>query len=210
MLAANVCSADFIEQSGRVGLFRVHDKPSLEKQDILRNYLKAMGVGVALSENPATSEFQAIANATKDRSAHAQHFQRVVVVLRNVAEVAIGRRNQGNGLRQRARGHARAAVLPGNGDAPQAALAELLHLLPGQQAVAVARQRAGGDEGGKTAGRLQRLGLAADDVGGPGWRPCGSGLAARRGGQGLQLLGRCLCHGGQFHWWRRGRAPLSR
>ncbi len=67
MLAANVCSADFIEQSGRVGLFRVHDKPSLEKQDILRNYLKAMGVGVALSENPATSEFQAIANATKDR-----------------------------------------------------------------------------------------------------------------------------------------------
>ncbi|KAI5935078.1 DIS3-like exonuclease 1 [Manis javanica] len=59
--------ADFIEQSGRVGLFRVHDKPSLEKQDILRNYLKAMGVGVALSENPATSEFQAIANATKDR-----------------------------------------------------------------------------------------------------------------------------------------------
>src|SRR2546427_7077745 len=33
-------------------LFRVHDKPSLEKQDILRNYLKAMGVGVALSENP--------------------------------------------------------------------------------------------------------------------------------------------------------------
>ncbi|MDH0420584.1 MULTISPECIES: ribonuclease R [Delftia] len=67
MLAANVCSADFIEHSGRVGLFRVHDKPSLEKQDILRNYLKAMGVGMALGENPATSEFQAIANATKDR-----------------------------------------------------------------------------------------------------------------------------------------------
>ncbi|KEH11618.1 hypothetical protein GY15_27085 [Delftia sp. 670] len=79
----------------------------------------------------------------RGRSAHAQHFQRVVVVLRNVAEVAIGRRNQGNGPRQRGRGHARAAVLPGNGDAPQAALAELLHLLPGQQAVAVARQAPG-------------------------------------------------------------------
>ena len=67
MLAANVCSADFIEQSGQLGLFRVHDKPSLEKQDILRNYLKAMGVGMSLSENPTTKEFQQIANATKDR-----------------------------------------------------------------------------------------------------------------------------------------------
>src|SRR3989475_8203081 len=56
-------------------LFRVHDKPSLEKQDILRNYLKAMGVGVALSENPATSEFQAIANATKRSEEHTSELQ---------------------------------------------------------------------------------------------------------------------------------------
>ncbi|GGH56129.1 ribonuclease R [Comamonas phosphati] len=67
MLAANVCSADFIEQGGQLGLFRVHDKPSLEKQEILRNYLKAMGVAMSISENPSTREFQAIANATKDR-----------------------------------------------------------------------------------------------------------------------------------------------
>ncbi len=67
MLAANVCSADFIEQSGQLGLFRVHDKPSMEKQDILRNYLKAMGVGMSISENPTTKEFQQIAAATKDR-----------------------------------------------------------------------------------------------------------------------------------------------
>ena len=67
MLAANVCSADFIEQSGQLGLFRVHDKPSLEKQEILRNYLKAMGVGMSISENPTTKEFQQIASATKER-----------------------------------------------------------------------------------------------------------------------------------------------
>jgi ribonuclease R len=67
MLAANVCSADFIDQSGQLGLFRVHDKPSLEKQEILRNYLKAMGVSMSISENPSTKEFQQIANATKDR-----------------------------------------------------------------------------------------------------------------------------------------------
>ncbi|AIJ47951.1 ribonuclease R [Comamonas testosteroni TK102] len=67
MLAANVCSADFIDQSGQLGLFRVHDKPSLEKQEILRNYLKAMGVSMSISENPSTKEFQQIASATKDR-----------------------------------------------------------------------------------------------------------------------------------------------
>ncbi|WP_120971199.1 ribonuclease R [Comamonas sp. lk] len=67
MLAANVCSADFIEQSGQLGLFRVHDKPSPEKQDILRGYLKAMAVGMSISDNPTTKEFQLIAAATKDR-----------------------------------------------------------------------------------------------------------------------------------------------
>ncbi|WP_353234204.1 ribonuclease R [Diaphorobacter ruginosibacter] len=67
MLAANVCSADFILQSKRPGLFRVHDGPTPEKVDILRAYLKALGVGMSVSDEPRTAEFQMIANATKDR-----------------------------------------------------------------------------------------------------------------------------------------------
>ena len=67
MLAANVCSADFIEQGGQPGLFRVHEGPTPEKQDILRGYLKAMGVGMSISDDPKPAEFQAIAQATKDR-----------------------------------------------------------------------------------------------------------------------------------------------
>ena len=67
MLAANVCSADFIAQGGQSGLFRVHEGPTPEKQDILRNYLKAMGVGMSISDDPKPSEFQAIAEATKER-----------------------------------------------------------------------------------------------------------------------------------------------
>ncbi|GAB2536171.1 ribonuclease R [Simplicispira piscis] len=67
MLAANVCSADFIAQGKQHGLFRVHEGPTPEKQDILRNYLKAMAVGMTISDNPKPSEFQAIAEATKDR-----------------------------------------------------------------------------------------------------------------------------------------------
>ncbi|MBX9937551.1 MAG: ribonuclease R [Burkholderiaceae bacterium] len=67
MLAANVCSADFIAQGKQHGLYRVHEGPTPEKQDILRSYLKAMAVGMTISENPQPAEFQAIAEATKDR-----------------------------------------------------------------------------------------------------------------------------------------------
>ncbi len=67
MLAANVCSADFIEGSQHAGLFRVHEGPTPEKQDILRAYLKALGLGLTIGDEPHPSEFQRIAEATKDR-----------------------------------------------------------------------------------------------------------------------------------------------
>ncbi len=67
MLAANVCSADFIQESKHPGLFRVHEGPTPEKKEVLRNYLKALGVGVSVSEDPLPMEFQRIALATKER-----------------------------------------------------------------------------------------------------------------------------------------------
>jgi ribonuclease R len=67
MLAANVCSADFISQSKHPGLFRVHEGPTPEKKEILQNYLKATGIGMSISDDPSPGEFQAIAEATKDR-----------------------------------------------------------------------------------------------------------------------------------------------
>ena len=67
MLAANVCSADFISQSKHAGLFRVHEGPTPEKIEILRSFLKVLGVGLSVSDDPTPSEFQAIAKATKDR-----------------------------------------------------------------------------------------------------------------------------------------------
>jgi ribonuclease R len=67
MLAGNVCSADFIQESKHPGLFRVHEGPTPEKKEILRGYLKAMGVGLTVSEDPQPAEFQRIAEATKER-----------------------------------------------------------------------------------------------------------------------------------------------
>ncbi|MBP6645634.1 MAG: VacB/RNase II family 3'-5' exoribonuclease, partial [Burkholderiaceae bacterium] len=67
MLAANVCSADFIATNKHPGLFRVHEGPTPEKIEVLRAYLKAMGVNQAVSDDPKTAEFAAIAESTKDR-----------------------------------------------------------------------------------------------------------------------------------------------
>ncbi|MGE5451020.1 MAG: ribonuclease R [Acidobacteriota bacterium] len=67
MLAANVCSADFIERAKHPSLFRVHEGPTPEKRSLLKNYLKALGLGLSLSEEPTPGEYQALAQATKDR-----------------------------------------------------------------------------------------------------------------------------------------------
>lgn len=67
MLAANVCAANFILRSQHLGLFRVHEGPTAEKKELLRRYLRAIGVKASLSDEPIPAEFQAIAEATKDR-----------------------------------------------------------------------------------------------------------------------------------------------
>jgi ribonuclease R len=46
----------------------VHEGPTPEKVEILRNYLKAVGVNMTLSDDPSPGEFQAIAAATVDRA----------------------------------------------------------------------------------------------------------------------------------------------
>ena len=67
MLAANGCSADFILGAKKAGLFRVHEGPTAEKKEVLRQYLRGMGINASLSDDPTPAEFQAISVATKDR-----------------------------------------------------------------------------------------------------------------------------------------------
>jgi ribonuclease R len=72
MLAANVCAADFIRQAGHPSLYRVHEGPTPEKRTALQSYLRALGLGLSLSDDPSPAEFQAIAQATRDRVDAAQ------------------------------------------------------------------------------------------------------------------------------------------
>lgn len=67
MLAANVCAADFIEVKKHPSLFRVHEGPTPEKKTTLQNFLRQLGLGLSISDDPKPSEYQALAAATKDR-----------------------------------------------------------------------------------------------------------------------------------------------
>ncbi len=93
MLAANVCSAEFIAQGKQSGLYRVHEGPTPEKQETLRGYLKAMGVPLTISDNPHPSEFQRIAAATKDRP-EAQQIH--TMLLRSMSQAIYTPMNQGH------------------------------------------------------------------------------------------------------------------
>ncbi|HMX10002.1 MAG TPA: ribonuclease R, partial [Burkholderiaceae bacterium] len=67
MLAANVCAADFIHAAKHPTLFRVHEGPTPEKRTTLQNFLRTLGLGFTVSEEPKPAELQAIALATRER-----------------------------------------------------------------------------------------------------------------------------------------------
>ena len=72
MLAANVCAADFIASAKHPALYRVHEGPTPEKRVALQSYLRALGLGLHISDDPSPAEMQAISQATHDRPDAAQ------------------------------------------------------------------------------------------------------------------------------------------
>jgi ribonuclease R len=93
MLAANVCSAEFIAQSKHLGLFRVHEGPTPEKLETLRQYLKALGVPQTVGDAPRPMDFQHIAHATEGRPDVAQIHQ---MLLRSMQQAIYSPSNGGH------------------------------------------------------------------------------------------------------------------
>lgn len=93
MLVANTCSADFINRSKHTALFRVHDEPTLEKLNILREFLRNMGVHQTIPEEPKPSDLQAIAEAVKDRT---DALQIHTMLLRSMSQAIYSPHNMGH------------------------------------------------------------------------------------------------------------------
>lgn len=93
MLSANVCAADFIQKAKHPGLFRVHEGPTPEKLEILRNYLKAMGVPNHLSDEPTPSQYEEISVAVRERP-DAQQIQ--TMLLRSMQQAIYTPSNNGH------------------------------------------------------------------------------------------------------------------
>ncbi len=93
MLAANVCAAEFITEAGHTSLFRVHEGPTPEKRVALQAQLRALGVGVHLSDDPQPAEIAAIAKATQDRPDAAQIH---AMLLRSMQQAIYTAKNSGH------------------------------------------------------------------------------------------------------------------
>jgi len=103
MLAANVCAADFISRGGHPTLYRVHEGPTPEKRQALQDYLRSLGLGLHLSDDPVPAEMQAIASATKDR---ADAKQIHTMLLRSMQQAVYTADNEGHfGLAYEAYAH---------------------------------------------------------------------------------------------------------
>ncbi len=93
MLVANVCAAEFIATHRHPGLYRVHERPSADKIEMLREYLKALGVPATLGDLPGPRDFQALAKATADRPDAPQIHQ---MLLRSMQQAMYSPHNVGH------------------------------------------------------------------------------------------------------------------
>jgi ribonuclease R len=92
MLMANVCAADFLTRYDVPCLFRVHNGPTDQKVDNLREFLSEMGLSIA-SGDPSPSHYQALLKQIADRP-DAKLIQ--TVMLRSLSQAVYQPKNEGH------------------------------------------------------------------------------------------------------------------
>jgi ribonuclease R len=93
MLAANVCASAFLEAHQQPCLYRVHEGPTPEKLEGLRNFLKEFGLGLPGGENPTAKDYGALLEKIKPRP-DAQLLQ--TVMLRSLRQAMYSPDNVGH------------------------------------------------------------------------------------------------------------------
>jgi ribonuclease R len=67
MLAANVCASDFLHEHGHAALYRVHEGPTPEKLEKLRQFLKEFGLQLTGGEEPHAKDYAKLLEKVKGR-----------------------------------------------------------------------------------------------------------------------------------------------
>ncbi len=67
MLAANVCASDFLRARGHQALYRVHEGPTPEKLEALREFLKSFGLRLGGGDEPHAREYAKLLAQIKQR-----------------------------------------------------------------------------------------------------------------------------------------------
>ncbi|MDG1818681.1 MAG: ribonuclease R [Porticoccaceae bacterium] len=67
MLAANVCTAQFLEKSKLPALYRVHEGPSEERLSSLRDFLGELGIGLGGGDEPQPEDYQRVLRSVGKR-----------------------------------------------------------------------------------------------------------------------------------------------
>lgn len=93
MLAANVCTSDFLRERGHPVLYRVHEGPTPEKLEALRDFLKGFGLQLPGGDTPHASDYAKLLAKVKDRP-DAQLLQ--TVMLRSLKQAVYTPKNAGH------------------------------------------------------------------------------------------------------------------
>ncbi|MCB1670215.1 MAG: ribonuclease R [Pseudomonadales bacterium] len=93
MLCANVAAAKLLQSSGLPVLYRVHEGPSREKLEALRDYLGELGLHLAGGDKPRPSDYQKLLLSIAERpDAHLLH----TMVIRSMMQAVYQAENVGH------------------------------------------------------------------------------------------------------------------
>ena len=67
MLAANVCTAQFLARHEHAALYRVHEGPTPEKLEMLRDFLASCALAMPGGDNPTAADYASLLLRIKDR-----------------------------------------------------------------------------------------------------------------------------------------------
>ncbi|WP_300337592.1 ribonuclease R [Accumulibacter sp.] len=93
MLAANVCASGFLQANRQPCLYRIHQGPTPEKLEALRNFLKEFGIALAGGDDPTASDYAELLEGIKARP-DAQLLQ--TVMLRSLRQAQYSPDNVGH------------------------------------------------------------------------------------------------------------------